>query len=122
MKKPRLGYITQFAAISLMFAVISLIIGIIPAKNDKYYLTSAESGEKAPVIVIDPGHGYTGSGKRYDKGNRVEIYYCEETDSACIKKDNPFFRKARVCRALCILCRIVAAFSAIAGVICLIIV
>lgn len=68
MKKPRLGYITQFAAVSLMFAVISLIIGIIPAKNDKYYLTSAESGEKAPVIVIDPGHGGEDGGASSEDG------------------------------------------------------
>ncbi|MGN0609057.1 MAG: hypothetical protein ACI4J6_07610 [Oscillospiraceae bacterium] len=96
--------------------------GDIPADREGNTVKAVVVSFRDPEMKRTVVHRYTGSGRRYDKGDRVEIYYCEETDSACIKNDNPFFRKARVCRVLCVLCRVAAAFSAIAGVVCLIIV
>lgn len=104
------------------FDGVVMASGDIPADREGNTVKAAVVSFRDPELKRTVVHRYTGSGKKYEKGAHVEIFYCDETDSACIKNDNPFFRKARVCRLLCILCRIAAAFSALAGVICLIIV
>ncbi len=65
-------------------------------------------------------HRYTGSsGRRYSRGDKVEVYYCEKSDSACIKNDNPFYRKAKRCSALSVLCRFAAVILVLMGIILL---
>lgn len=67
-------------------------------------------------------HRYTESqGKHYIRGDEVELYYCDETDTACIKGDNPFDRKAHTLGIFSVLCRIFAAFGIFAAVLILII-
>ncbi|MGN0600323.1 MAG: hypothetical protein ACI4JK_10560 [Oscillospiraceae bacterium] len=67
-------------------------------------------------------HRYTESqGKHYIRGDEVELYYCDETDTACIKGDNPFDRKAHTLGIFSVLCRIFAAFGIITAVLILII-
>lgn len=67
-------------------------------------------------------HRYTEShGKHYLRGDEVELYYCDETDTACIKGDNPFDRKAQRLGALSVLCRASAALGIIAAVLILIV-
>lgn len=94
--------------------------GDIPADREGNTVKAVVVSFRDPEMKRTVVHRYTGSGRKYEKGAHVEIYYCDETDSACIKNDNPFFRKSRVCRMLCVLCRIAAAFSALAAVVCLI--
>lgn len=66
-------------------------------------------------------HRYTeSSGKRYFRGDEVELYYCDETDNACIKGDNPFYRNARQLGLFSVLCRIAASVGIIAAVLILI--
>ena len=38
----------------------------------------------------------------------IELYYCDESDTACIKGDNPFYRNAKNLGALALICRIAA--------------
>lgn len=96
--------------------------GDIPADREgntvKAVVVSFRDTELKRTVV----HRYTGSARKYSKGDRVEIYYCDETDSACIKNDNPFYRKAKKCRMLCVLCGFAAFVSAAVGVICFIMV
>ena len=68
-------------------------------------------------------HRYTQSRrkKHYMRGDKVELYYCDETDTACIKGDNPFDRKARLLGACAWLCRTAAAFGIIAAVLIIIV-
>lgn len=67
-------------------------------------------------------HRYTeSSGKHYLRGDEVELYYCDETDAACIKGDNPFDRKARRLGAFSVLCRIAAALGIAAAMLILIV-
>lgn len=74
--------------------------------------------ERKSTIV----HRYTqSSGKRYFRGDDVELYYCDETDTACIKDDNPFYRKARRLGAFSALCRITAVLGIAAAVLVLIV-
>lgn len=73
--------------------------------------------EKKSTIV----HRYTsGTGKRYYRGSEVDVYYCEETDNACIKGDNPFTKNANALRFFAVLCRIAAALLVISAVLLLI--
>ncbi len=63
-------------------------------------------------------HRYTCSGGgRYYRGDRVSVYYCEETDSACIKNDNPFYHKAKSCLFLGITLYAAAAVAFAAGIV-----
>lgn len=67
-------------------------------------------------------HRYTEScGKHYSRGNEVDLYYCDETDTACIKGDNPFDQKAKQLRVFSVLCRTAAAMGTIAAVLVLIV-
>lgn len=67
-------------------------------------------------------HRYTESrGKDYHRGNEVELYYCDETDTACINGDNPFDRKARRLGFFAVLCRTAAALGIIAAILILIV-
>lgn len=67
-------------------------------------------------------HRYTEScGKHYLRGDTVELYYCDETDTACIKGDNPFDRKARRLGTFALLCRTAAALGLIAAVLIIIV-
>lgn len=68
MKKIQMGYITQFVAVSLMFAVVSVAIGLLPGTDKKADIVSASVETKAPVIVIDPGHGGEDGGASSDNG------------------------------------------------------
>lgn len=67
-------------------------------------------------------HRYTdSSGKRYYRGSEVELYYCEESDTACIKDDNPFTRNASRLMTYAILMRILSALCIIAAIIVIIV-
>lgn len=68
MKKPQIGYITQFIAVSLMFAIISVAIGMIPGGNEAVDAVSDTTEYKAPVIVLDPGHGGEDGGASSNNG------------------------------------------------------
>ncbi len=63
-------------------------------------------------------HRYTDSKhKKYSVGGRLSVFYCEETDSACIENDNTLKRRADLCRAfsvLLIILSIIIIFSAAA--------
>jgi hypothetical protein len=70
--------------------------------------------EKNATVV----HRYTGSsGIKYVRGSKVDLYYCEETDSACIINDNPFYHKARFCSFLKFLCNLGAVVLVAAGIV-----
>lgn len=74
--------------------------------------------ERKSTIV----HRYTqSSGKRYFRGDEVELYYCDETDTACIKGDNPFDRKAHQLNVFAVLCRTAAALGIASAVLILIV-
>ena len=74
--------------------------------------------ERRSTIV----HRYTESrGKHYLRGDEVELYYCDETDTACIKGDNPFDRKAHQLNVFAVLCRTAAALGIAAAVLVLIV-
>lgn len=67
-------------------------------------------------------HRYTESRrKHYVRGDKVELYYCDETDTACIKDDNPFDRKARLLGTCALLCRTAAVLGIIAAVLIIIV-
>ena len=51
----------------------------------------------------------------------MELYYCDETDTACIKGDNPFDRKAHRLSVFAVLCRTAAALGIAAAVLVLIV-
>lgn len=68
--------------------------------------------ERKSTIV----HRYTqSSGKRYCRGSEVELYYCDESDTACIKGDNPFYRNAKKLGVLALICRITAVLGIISA-------
>ncbi|MGN0603781.1 MAG: DUF3592 domain-containing protein [Oscillospiraceae bacterium] len=68
--------------------------------------------ERKSTIV----HRYTqSSGKRYCRGSEVELYYCDESDTACIKGDNPFYRNAKKLGVLAVICRTAAVLGFLAA-------
>ncbi len=69
--------------------------------------------EQGKTIV----HRYTGTaGQKYSRGDKVTVYYNEKTDSACIKEDNIFAKKALLCRRIKIMLYIFTVIFIIAGI------
>lgn len=107
----------EFMAKCRPYEASVLDVADVPVDNGKSVIPSVilsfRDEENRKTIV----HRYTGSGRRkYKRGDAVTLYYCEETDSACIKNDNPFKRKADLCFFLEILCCTMAGLLLVGGV------
>lgn len=67
--KPRLAYVTKFIAVALLFGVSAGIVGFVTGRDDDTFVpTVSPSAGKAPVIVIDAGHGGEDGGASSDSG------------------------------------------------------
>lgn len=111
----------SFMMKSKRYRAVVLDVNDVPVGKDgetvRAVILQFRDEEKKSTIV----HRYTsGTGKRYYRGSEVEVYYCEETDTACIKGDNPFAKKADTLRFFSVLCRISAAMLIISAILLLI--
>ncbi len=70
--KPKLSYVTKFIAVGLLFGVSAGIVGLVTGRDANAYVPAASpselSGPKAPVVVIDAGHGGEDGGASSDSG------------------------------------------------------
>lgn len=67
--KPKLTYVTKFIAVGLLFGVSAGILGLLTGRDERTIVpTVSSSGEKAPVVVIDAGHGGEDGGASSDSG------------------------------------------------------
>lgn len=119
-KKYDLG-LESFMMKSKRYRAVVLDVNDVPVSKDgetvRAVILQFRDEEKKSTIV----HRYTsGTGKRYYRGSEVEVYYCEETDNACIKGDNPFAKKADTLALFAVLCRISAAVLIVSAVLLLI--
>ena len=65
----RIGYITKFLSVSLLFSVTVILVGFISRTNDFTYASATVTSiQKAPVVVIDPGHGGEDGGALSESG------------------------------------------------------
>lgn len=67
----KLGIVGEFIVTSLVFAVVALGFGALPG-NERDILASSEvsEGRRAPIIVIDAGHGGEDGGASSEDGER----------------------------------------------------
>ena len=63
------SYVTKFLAVVLLFTVTASLVGLLGRQNDASYVSAETSDpDKAPVIVVDAGHGGEDGGASSDSG------------------------------------------------------
>ena len=68
-KKPSAAYVTRFLAVALLFTVTAGVVAAITRQSDPGAVGAVSTvDEKAPVIVVDPGHGGEDPGASSDSG------------------------------------------------------
>lgn len=93
----KIGYITQFLSVALVFAITSAAIGILPYRKDDTKPVSAGNAPTAPIIVIDPGHGGEDGGASSDDGIHEKDLNLEVSDliSKLLKMSGADVRQSR---------------------------